>query len=147
MKQNEETDFWARTERNGECLDWKGCLVSGYGHVSWKGKKIRAHKLAFFLVHGRWPRGVLRHSCDRKQCVESGHLIEGTQAENMKDAVERGQIRRGERHRSAKLTVEKVEEARRLHSEGWSFEKIGRHFGVSNVSARKAVLGITWRRE
>lgn len=144
MKRNEAVDFWARTERNGECLDWKGCLVSGYGHIAWEGKKVRTHKLAFFLVYGRWPR-LLRHTCDRKQCVNVEHLVEGTQLDNMRDAVERGLLPQGERHRDAKLTAEKVEEAKRLRSEGWSYGRIAKHFGVSDVSARKAVLGLTWR--
>lgn len=38
------------------------------------------------------PGLVVLHSCDNKACVNPAHLSAGTQAENVRDAVARGQI-------------------------------------------------------
>lgn len=52
---------------------------------------------------------------------------------------------RGERNKSAKLTVAKVREARTLHAEGWTFTALGERYGVSRVAIRNAVVGQTWK--
>lgn len=64
----------------------------GYAQVRRNGKLIYAHRLAFFEVFGWWPP-VVRHTCDNPPCVNIWHLLPGTQADNVRDMVERG--RRG----------------------------------------------------
>jgi hypothetical protein len=73
-----------------------GCLVftgatdnRGYGRFWFRGKARRAHRVAFFLANECWPHGILRHVCDNPPCCEVSHLIDGTQLENVQDAIER----------------------------------------------------------
>lgn len=81
-------NFWARTKPEGECVIWTGGTGHGYGSVGWKGKTVTAHRLAFYLRMGRWPDGLLRHLCNNRLCVL--HAVEGTNSENMLDAVAAG---------------------------------------------------------
>jgi len=68
-----------------------------YGRPSIGGKFILAHRCAYEFTHGDIPYGlVVRHTCDVYLCCNPGHLILGTHADNMADAVERGQIPRGD---------------------------------------------------
>ncbi len=76
------------------CLVWTGPRhVFGYGHFEFyrggRRRRVLAHRLAFFRANGRWAR-VTRHACDNPPCCNPEHLLAGTQADNMHDAVERG---------------------------------------------------------
>jgi hypothetical protein len=51
---------------------------------------------------------------------------------------------RGEAHGKAKLTEDAVRRIRELHSQGWSYERLGRTFGVSGDAVRDVVRGRTW---
>jgi len=55
------------------------------------------------------------------------------------------QPKRGEESHQARLTEDQVREIRRLKAEeGWSFTKLGKHFGVSDVACSKIVRRKTW---
>lgn len=76
----------------GSCILWTKCTGrDGYGRVWFEGRMVKAHRLAFFLHHGYWPN-ICRHSCDVKACVNPDHLLDGTQADNVRDAIERGRF-------------------------------------------------------
>jgi hypothetical protein len=69
---------------------------NGYGRfpIYRKNARIRilAHRLAFFLANGYEPadKVVLRHTCDTPACCRADHLVIGTQADNLRDAMDRG---------------------------------------------------------
>lgn len=67
-----------------ECWPWQGrCQENGYGTYSgWKGA---AHRVMFYLAHGRYPEGETRHMCHNRSCVNPLHLAEGTRSQNMLD--------------------------------------------------------------
>lgn len=69
-----------------------------------------------------------------------------TPAENIKHAVETGLFdKKGEKHKNAKLTNEKVIEMRRLRSkEGWTHQKIADMFGVCRRQASDVINGVNW---
>jgi hypothetical protein len=82
------------------CWQWTGDMqTSGYGRVKCWGTYKGAHQLSFELYKGKIPDGLyVLHSCDNKRCVNPAHLKAGTQAENIAEAVERGQIKSGPEH-------------------------------------------------
>jgi hypothetical protein len=81
--------FWAKVDKSGECWTWKaGHATAGYGMFTIDGKTIGAHRVSYYLTHGEWPN-VARHTCDNKGCVNPDHILDGTQFDNIQDAVER----------------------------------------------------------
>lgn len=125
----------ARAE-NG-CLLWAGLVTpAGYGLMSIAtGVSRGPHHVAWFLAKGAWPKR-LRHTCDTPTCCEETHLLEGSQAQNMSDKVERGRQAFGMKHGMAKLPWDSVCEIRRLRAEGVSLKALADRFQTcqSNVS-------------
>jgi len=72
-----------------DCIEWEGAKTGGYGVLKVEGKVRRAHRFAFFMHHGYWPK-VCRHTCDNPSCINVAHLLDGDQADNMADKSERG---------------------------------------------------------
>jgi len=74
-----------------ECWLWSGKIKpKGYGVLEIGSRTIRAHRLSYLLFNGELREGlVLRHSCDNKLCVNPAHLLVGSDADNMRDRVER----------------------------------------------------------
>jgi len=72
------------------CLEWTGVTNrGGYGRIWFNGKIVMAHRLAWELVNGPIPEGMLiRHLvCDNPPCCNVDHLRPGTQVENLADMV------------------------------------------------------------
>lgn len=98
--------FWNRVDRSGgpsACWPYRGKLddpdpARGYGvlHIGPRSdnRTLQAHRYAYFLTHGAWPL-ICRHTCDTPPCCNPAHLIDGTQADNVRDRDER---RRGRWH-------------------------------------------------
>lgn len=63
----------------------------GYMILGFEGKVRRAHRVAFYLHHGYWP-DTARHKCDNPGCYNPTHIIDGTQADNVRDMMERGRL-------------------------------------------------------
>lgn len=81
----------------GECREYDGTRnADGYGILpkAVYGSRL-AHRAVLAEKLGRPVIGVARHTCDNPPCIEPEHLIEGTQADNMADAAERGRARGG----------------------------------------------------
>lgn len=75
-------------------LDESGCWVwwgarqkFGYGNVKVNKKHWRVHRLAYELLRGPVPEGlVLHHTCGNKPCCNPDHLEPVTQRENIRRA-------------------------------------------------------------
>lgn len=121
----------------------------GYGYFRLRGEGrggFTAHRVVFYLTHGRWPNET-RHTCDNKPCCNPEHLLDGTKSDNMRDAVERGLIRRvrGERAPSSRLTELKVLEIRRRYAGGGcTFRSLASDYGVGATTVRAVVARRTW---
>lgn len=88
--------FYSKTERDPEtgCLLWTGGKFNtGYGKFYFEGKYVTAHRWIFTQDHGYAPP-VVRHDCDTPACVELKCLLPGTQADNVRDAIERDRFPR-----------------------------------------------------
>jgi hypothetical protein len=132
----------------GPCWPWKGGRSGRrYGGLRVQGQLIRAHRLSFFLTHGRWPMPCCLHRCDNPPCVRPEHLREGTQLENCADMVAKGRCVRtpapGEANGNAKLTEEQAREIRARSSE--SQAALAREFGVSPATICMVIKGQRWR--
>lgn len=95
-------------EPNSGCLLWLARVDrDGYGEVKvpadptmpprWPRHKTRAHRVAFYLRHGRWPALHVLHKCDTRSCVNADHLWEGTNLDNVRDKMAKGRHRKGSR--------------------------------------------------
>lgn len=81
--------FWAQVDKSGDCWEWQGSYVSGYGRVvskrdaKGKRKTVRAHRAAYELMVGPIPDGMmLDHICHNRSCVNPRHLRPVTNKQN-----------------------------------------------------------------
>lgn len=84
----------ARLERRSTgCLEWTGhSNEKGYGQISFEGRLVMTHRLAWELANGPIPDGLLvRHfACDNPPCCEPTHLRLGTFTDNTADMTSQG---------------------------------------------------------
>lgn len=135
-----------------ECVLWMaGCTGLGYGQFCFDGEVFYAHRVAWEIVNGPIPDGLLiRHSCDVTTCVNGRHLLSGNQKQNMQDKMCRGRhvAPGGERNGRTTLTSQQVREFRRLHAEGkYNQSELGRKYGVSSRTASAIIRRETWKYE
>ncbi len=110
------------------------------------GKTRYVHRLAFEERYGHLPE-VVRHKCDNPSCYNPDHLEPGTQADNVRDMMERDREVRGERARNSILTeaqVREILEAVRAKSE--TQVSLARRFGVSKQAINHVVKGRSWKK-
>lgn len=90
--------FWSHIDKSGACWLWMLKAKRGsldYGAIKLpNGKMESTHRVAFFLYNGFLPP-LVRHTCDTPLCVRDIHLIDGTQMDNIHDALSRGRMRNG----------------------------------------------------
>ena len=138
------------------CWPWRGTLTSkGYGRLRVGARTYLAHRLSY-AFYAAAPGmladrdAMVLHSCDNPPCCNPNHLRIGDNADNMRDAHERGRLtlpvgrkfKTGER-RGAKLEASDVV-ALRLNAEGLSQRAWARRLGVSQTQVSRAVHGVTF---
>ena len=82
-------------EYSGPCIEFRGIKDRhGYGYLKIGEKTIGAHSLALRLHLGRslGPGMFALHKCHNPPCINAEHLYEGTQAQNVRDAWNRGTL-------------------------------------------------------
>lgn len=138
-----------KTHNSDECIVWPFSKKEhGYGQVNVKGDITACHRLVFKLTHGRWPRPTARHTCDNRACINPRHIIEGTQADNMRDKVIRGRAPRGESIPNSKLTNAIVIEIRTKYTprhKSYSGIALATRYGVSPSTISEVVSLKRWR--
>ena len=131
-----QTRFWAKVDKSGDCWVWTASLLkTGYGCIRINKTTFRAHRIAYEIAVGPIPDGaLLRHTCDNPKCVNPSHLLPGTHKDNVQDALERGQMKRGEEAPNAKLSALEVETIRAKLAEGVEGRTLARQFDVSEAT-------------
>ena len=92
------------------------------------------------------PKGmILRHTCDRRNCVNYQHLLVGTHGDNVRDKVERNRQQRGETSPLASLDELDVLALRYLNAcQVQSQRGLAKMFGITNTNVSLIVLGKRW---
>ncbi len=142
-----EARFWNKVDKSGECWEWTAHKNDrGYGDIKVNGKSVRAHRLAYSLVVGPIPEGMLVcHHCDNPSCVNPSHLFVGTQSDNIQDAINKDRFNnKGENNCKAKLVEDDIHEIRRLHSLGIKPPILAKTWGVSRQQINNIVNKISW---
>lgn len=131
-RSNTPADFWKRVSipDADACWLWTGPLTDrGYGKLSYLGKDMRAHQVAFLLANGYQPPATL-HKCDVRKCCNPAHLFPGDNGLNNKDRAAKNRSFRpaGSLHPMSKLTESNVAEIR---SSIVDKEELASKFGVT----------------
>lgn len=141
--------FWKKVSLDPDpesCWEWTASILSsGYGSFYSDGRTRRAHRVAWQLVNGTIPKGegahgtCVLHHCDNRACVRPDHLFLGSNADNMRDMVEKGRQLKGKANPNAKLTRKQVYAIR---ADPRTYRKIAADHGVSvaqvsNIKRRK----------
>lgn len=134
-------------DQKSGCWNWLLRTSSGYGSISVKGVKRRAHRVSYEVHVGPVPGDAfVCHRCDNKICVNPEHLFLGTPAENSADMVAKGRAAAGVRNGKATVTPDKIAEVLRLRGVV-SGREIARRTGVSYRSIKRAFDGEQWALE
>jgi hypothetical protein len=140
--------FWAKVNKAGPvpphapeigpCWQWIGGRMNswGYGGFGVAGKPHLAHRVAWLIHHGTWPNRHVLHACDNRRCVNPAHLREGTDADNMRDRMDRGGY-------FMKLSESAAREILASNEPG---KVLAARFGVSISTVSDIQRGKTWRR-
>lgn len=145
-----------RLARKGWDVTIAGCWESrgartkdGYGTLaSGGGKTMLAHRMSYEAHIGPIPVGeVVRHTCDNPPCINPAHLLTGIQADNVRDAMDRDRVARGENSGMHKLTDAECDEIRRLHAEGMKMADLSARFPqVRRTQVYRIAVGIQRQR-
>ena len=139
--------FWSKVTKTDKCWLWQGANIKGYGKLGIGGQSYLAHRLSYMWNVGPIPDGLnVLHTCDTPPCVLPSHLFLGTQGDNLRDAASKGRTWRpqGEIHGRSKLNDESIKEIRYLGRKGYSHRKIGKIFGIHNVTVGRILSGKAW---
>jgi len=111
----------------------------------------RAHRVAFYLIHGRWPTPWGLHGCDNPSCCNAEnpeHVHEGTPAQNQQEMWARGRqpahLSPGETHARAALTNGEAAAIRAAYAAGALQEDLAAEFGVVSQTVSLVVRGRTY---
>lgn len=97
LTEKNKKNFWKKVNKTNCCWEWTAYKNKGYGQFAIDGNGQQAHRISFLIHNGYLPEYVL-HKCslfrpdglDNPGCVNPDHLYEGTQGQNMQDALRVG---------------------------------------------------------
>ena len=138
--------YWAKVKKTEGCWLWTGAKnPHGYGKLRVAGRYIDAHRLSYAAHYDEPGNQQVLHRCDTPSCVRPDHLFLGSQADNIRDKVEKDRQLRGERIRQSKLRGSDIPLIFRMRQQGMTYAAIGKVFGVGHVTIYNVIKGTTWK--
>lgn len=163
-----EERFWPKVKRAGpdQCWEWQAGKSHGYGSFRLTPRRaVGAHCFSWELVNGPIPEGKhVLHHCDNPPCCNPAHLYIGTDKENARDRMERGQFVSNIHHARAKLEATghnsgrkypnrkpmplllneaQVREIRQRYAAGGcTMRSLAQEFGVTHPTIKNVIHGI-----
>lgn len=135
-----------REHNSDECLLWPFHTRNGYGLCMFQGRQECAHRISFYLTHGRWPHPFACHTCDTPGCVNPRHIVEGTPAQNAADMVSKNRQAKGENASKAKLTNELVKQIRHEYIlRRFGYARLARKYGLAENTVKCIIKRRTWK--
>ena len=137
-----------------ECWLWRGKLREGAYpdvHVAadeatrlgFRPGSVIASRYVAALFKGRVARGVVvMHGCDNPLCLNPNHLTLASQQENIRDAMNKGRLRR---RGTRRLSAAQVSDVRTRVTRGETSRAIAGALGLSLRTVRAVALGQTYR--
>lgn len=131
--------------KDGDCLlrTTKATFGIGYKIICANGRQFYAHRLVYEICKGPILTGVIRHTCDRPNCINPDHLIDGTHKDNVKDKVQKLRHGFGKTHYAAKLTEEIVRDMRLVKPP--KFKEWSVKYGITTGALKSAYYNHTWK--
>ena len=147
--------FWSKVDFTENCWEWAaGFNLQGYGVFHIKRKQYLAHRVAWTLVCGPIPEGMLVcHYCDNTSCVKSSHLFLGTAKDNTRDMISKGRSNwseacKGEESGRAKLTKKEVREIREKYASGCFIQReLAEEYKISRRNISSIVTYVSWKED
>jgi hypothetical protein len=90
-------DHYTKVDPLSGCHIWqRSTKPNGYGQLTFRMRRLMAHRAAWIARHGPIARGhEVCHRCDERRCCNPDHLYLGSHAENMAEMkVKRRALRR-----------------------------------------------------
>ncbi len=144
-----EERFWNRVDKTSSltgCWLWLGKpRPDGYGQLGINGERWLTHIYSWFLAYGTRPTQFLLHSCDNPPCVNPDHLREGTQKENIQDAVVRRRIAYGERHGRSVLKEWQAKSVIEMVKQNIAVKNIAQTLNITESPVYLIKNNTTWR--
>lgn len=123
----------------------------GYGKRKVNGKEYGAHRLAYanhigVHVDDLPSTLIVRHTCDVPACINPAHLVAGTQADNMRDKVDRNRVSRpkGTGNGRAVLTEADVLALRKAYADGEATHSLASRFGIGIRNTQTIITRKSW---
>lgn len=102
-------------DENTGCWNWVAALSNnGYGIFWFEDKNVYAHRYSFETFKNEITKDkVIMHLCDNPKCVNFNHLKLGTQADNIKDCVNKNRNSKGSKQGNSKLNEIQVNDIKK----------------------------------
>ena len=157
----DEDRFWAKVDKNGpipehapelgRCWIWMASHSRKYGNMQFRGSVKRTNRISWIIHNGEIPKGIcILHRCDNPLCVNPAHLFTGTNYDNVIDRMKKGRGSHpvGELCGNSKLSIDKVNEIRKLHIENpkrWTYGALSNKFSTCRTNIRNIITRKTWK--
>ena len=144
--------FWRKVEKGGvdDCWFWKASRhPKGYGRfrvtIAGVNTMWRSHQVAWWLTNGHWGGLHVCHTCDNPPCCNPSHLFLGTNADNVRDRVEKNRTVYGAKTKVNTISAEQAVAIRWLAQSNLTQVELGKLFGISAQQVGRIAHVQSWR--